>query len=136
MQFNQLFTMTNMPIKRFADQLHRQGRLAEYMQLLVDSFNPATLDSLMCRSLVSVSHDGLLYDCDFNQALAMPLRAPGGSASAGRAVPGGDEGGLGEGGVGEGGVSVWHIESLDELSGWPIATANHCFGCTAGMGSS
>ena len=86
MQFNQLFTMTNMPIKRFADQLHRQGRLAEYMQLLVDSFNPATLDSLMCRSLVSVSHDGLLYDCDFNQALAMPLRAPGGSASAGRAV--------------------------------------------------
>lgn len=60
--------MTNMPIKRFADLLYKQDKLAEYMQLLVDHFNPATLDSLMCKSLVSVAYDGSLYDCDFNQA--------------------------------------------------------------------
>jgi len=112
--FNELFTMTNMPIKRFADQLYKSGKLEEYMQLLVDSFNPGTVDSIMCRSLVSVAHDGSLYDCDFNQALAMPL----GSAahSSGR--------------------SIHHIGSLDELTGSNVHTGNHCFGCTAGMGSS
>ena len=60
--------MTNMPIKRFADLLHKQDKLAEYMKLLVDNFNPSTLDSLMCKSLVSVAYDGSLFDCDFNQA--------------------------------------------------------------------
>ena len=112
--FNELFTMTNMPIKRFADQLHKQGRLAEYMQLLVDSFNPQTVDHVMCRSLVSVAHDGALHDCDFNLALALPLwRGVRGSA-----------------------VSVWDVDSLDELTGEAVRTGNHCFGCTAGMGSS
>jgi radical SAM/Cys-rich protein len=109
--FNELFTMTNMPIKRFADLLHKQGRLHEYMQLLVDSFNAQTLDSIMCRSLVSVSHDGSLYDCDFNQALAMPL--------ATQKRP-----------------SIFDVSSLDELKGARVNTGNHCFGCTAGMGSS
>ena len=73
--FNGLFTITNMPIKRFADQLYKQGKLAEYMQLLVDNFNDDTVPSTMCRSLVSVAHDGSLYDCDFNLALALPLQA-------------------------------------------------------------
>jgi len=103
--------MTNMPIKRFADLLHKQDKLAEYMKLLVDNFNPSTLDSLMCKSLVSVAHDGSLFDCDFNQALAMPL-------------PRADK------------RSVWQLDSLDELTSAPVATSNHCFGCTAGMGSS
>jgi len=110
--FNELFTMTNMPIKRFADLLHKQGKLAEYMQLLVDNFNPRTLDEIMCRSLVSVAHDGAIFDCDFNQALAMPLRRARGAAT------------------------VWSFESLDELRGAEIATGNHCYGCTAGAGSS
>ena len=110
-----------MPIKRFADWLHKQGRLAEYMQLLVDGFNPSTVDELMCRSLLSVGHDGALYDCDFNQALAMPL---GGSAHT--------DGARSEPPVG----SIWQLESLEELTGTPVHTGNHCFGCTAGMGSS
>jgi len=110
-RFNELFTMTNMPIKRFADLLYKQGKLAEYMQLLVDNFNPSTIDSLMCKSLVSVAYDGTLYDCDFNQALAMPLHAPG------RA-------------------SIFELNSLDDLTGERVASGNHCFGCTAGMGSS
>ena len=108
--------MTNMPIKRFADQLYKAGRLQEYMQLLVDSFNPATVPEVMCRSLVSVAHDGSLYDCDFNQALALPLQhAPRRAAD---------------------GATIWDIDSLAELQGGAIHTANHCFGCTAGMGSS
>uniref|UniRef100_A0A7S3AJT8 Radical SAM core domain-containing protein n=1 Tax=Haptolina ericina TaxID=156174 RepID=A0A7S3AJT8_9EUKA len=107
--FDELFTMTNMPIKRFADFLYKQDKLSEYMQLLVDNYNPATLDTLMCKSLVSVSYDGSLYDCDFNQALAMPLSAK---------------------------STVWDLSSLDELTSARIQTGNHCFGCTAGSGSS
>ena len=113
--FNELFTMTNMPIKRFADLLHKQGRLAEYMQLLVDAFNPATVDQVMCRSLVSVAHDGSMYDCDFNQALAMPLQLQAGGARSAQ--------------------TIWDIDSLDALTGAEVNTGNHCFGCTAGMGS-
>ena len=112
--FNELFTMTNMPIKRFADQLYKQGKLAEYMQLLVDNFNDETVPSTMCRSLVSVRWDGVMYDCDFNLALGVPL------------------------GANQPGVmgSIYDISSLDELEGAPVASSNHCFGCTAGMGSS
>ena len=84
------------------------------MQLLVDSFNPGTVDAIMCRDLISVSHDGSLYDCDFNQALAMPL--PGLQPGTGR--------------------SIHDVESLEELTGAAVQTGNHCFGCTAGMGSS
>jgi len=113
--FNQLFTITNMPIKRFAEQLTREGKLEEYMTLLVNSFNASTLDQVMCRSVVSLSHDGKLYDCDFNQMLEMPLELP----ERRGALP-----------------TIWDVESLDELEGLPIRTADHCLGCTAGAGSS
>ena len=117
--FNNLFTITNMPIKRFAEQLTREGKLEEYMLTLVNSFNVATLDSIMCRSVVSVSHDGKLYDCDFNQMLDMPLDlAEVGGTHRGR-VP-----------------TLWDIDSLEELEGLRIQTAHHCLGCTAGAGSS
>ena len=99
-----------MPIERFARDLGRQGRLAEYQSLLVNHFNPATVDGLMCRSLVSVGYDGRLYDCDFNQMLALDL--PG----AGR--------------------TVFDVDDLGALDGGGIATGPHCFGCTAGAGSS
>ncbi|MCC7111395.1 MAG: arsenosugar biosynthesis radical SAM protein ArsS, partial [Deltaproteobacteria bacterium] len=109
-EFHELLTITNMPIKRFARALEQAGNLEGYLSLLVNHFNVATVPELMCRSLVSVSFDGQLYDCDFNQALELPL--------------------------GAGRRSVWDIESLAELDGRPVATASHCFGCTAGAGSS
>jgi radical SAM/Cys-rich protein len=108
--FNSLFTITNMPIKRFADQLEREGRSEEYMALLVSHFNPGTVEGLMCRTMLSVSWDGRLYDCDFNQMLEIDL---------GASVP-----------------TVWDLDSLDDLTGAAIATGRHCFGCTAGAGSS
>lgn len=106
--FNDLFTITNMPIKRFADHLYKSGELEKYMQLLVDNFNVATIPETMCRSLVSVSWDGKLYDCDFNMALEIP-------------TPSG---------------SIFEIQSLRELEQAPIGLGNHCFACTAGAGSS
>ena len=109
-EFCRLLTITNMPIARFADWLRRTGQDAAYMSLLVNHFNPATVPGLMCRSLVSVGWDGRLYDCDFNQMLEIPLGA------AAR--------------------TIWDLASLDELTGQPVATASHCFGCTAGSGSS
>ena len=73
MSFNELFTMTNMPIKRFADFLSRRGELADYLDLLVRNFNPETAPALMCRTTLSVNYDGAVYDCDFNQQLDLPL---------------------------------------------------------------
>ncbi len=108
-EFNQLFTITNMPIRRFAEALAREGRTQGYMDLLRGSFNPATVEGLMCRSLVSVSWDGGLYDCDFNQMLEL--------AASGRR-------------------SIWEIGSFDELAARSVRTGAHCFGCTAGAGSS
>jgi radical SAM/Cys-rich protein len=111
-EFHHLFTITNMPIKRFAEQLARWGKHDEYMGLLVNHFNPQTVEGLMCRSLISVGWDGKLYDCDFNQMLEIALsgepRSP----------------------------TIFDLESFDELAGSAIATARHCFGCTAGAGSS
>ena len=72
-EFHRLFTLANMPIKRFADFLDRSGKRADYMKLLVEHFNPATVSGLMCRSLVSVGWDGVLYDCDFNQMLEIGM---------------------------------------------------------------
>jgi radical SAM/Cys-rich protein len=112
--FDRLLTLTNMPIKRFAEALARDGAAAAYQSLLVAHFNPATVDGLMCRTLVSVGWDGRLYDCDFNQMLELPLA---GSA------PGAPR-------------TVWDVERLDAIAGLPVATAGHCFGCTAGAGSS
>ena len=110
--FHRLRTITNMPIQRFADMLRREGQLASYLGLLVNHFNPDTVDGLMCRSLLSIGWDGALYDCDFNQMLALPLAAR-------TPAP-----------------TLWSIASCDEITDLPIATAGHCFGCTAGAGSS
>ena len=111
-EFHRLLTITNMPIKRFAHMLERDGRYAEYMSLLVNHFNPGTVSGLMCRSLVSVGWDGQLYDCDFNQMLELPAGAEGAA------------------------LNIFEIDAIEELAGQPIATAPHCFGCTAGSGSS
>ncbi len=98
-----------MPIKRFARDLRRQGKEQEYQDLLVNHFNPATLPELMCRRMLSVAFDGRLYDCDFNQMLELDL---------------------------PGSPTIHDVEDLSRLAGTPIATAAHCFGCTAGAGSS
>jgi radical SAM/Cys-rich protein len=109
-EFHRLLALANMPIARFARELERSGRAAEYMSLLISHFNAQTAERVMCRSLVSVDHAGQLYDCDFNQALGIP--------------------------AGAGPKTVWDVKSLGELVDTPIATASHCFGCTAGAGSS
>lgn len=111
-EFDRLFTITNMPIKRFARQLRGWGKEAEYMSLLVNHFNPTAVEGLMCRSMVSAGYEGTLYDCDFNQMLEMPLMLD--------SRP----------------LSIRDVNDLGDLAGTPISTAAHCFGCTAGAGSS
>ena len=109
-EFNRLLAITNMPIRRFARTLEREGAADAYIALLIAHFNPETVSELMCRSLVSVGYDGRLHDCDFNQMLDLPL---GGKA-----------------------CTIWEVSDLASLEGNPIETASHCFGCTAGAGSS
>jgi radical SAM/Cys-rich protein len=112
--FNHLYTITNMPIGRFARQLKRSGEAGPYRRLLARSFNPATLESLMCLHQVSVAWDGFVYDCDFNQMLGLRL----GKKSA---------------------VKVGKLPASEisrRLVGCPIRTGFHCYGCTAGSGSS
>jgi radical SAM/Cys-rich protein len=106
--FDHLYTITNMPIARFARWLQQAGIHDDYMARLEAAFNPATLPGLMCRSLVSVSWQGRLYDCDFNQMLELDMVAP----------------------------ATIHAFDLDALSDRPVAVGDHCFGCTAGAGSS
>jgi radical SAM/Cys-rich protein len=113
-RFSRLLTIANMPINRFAHQLQQWGRFEEYMGLLVNHFNPATVAGLMCRTIVSVGYDGVLYDCDFNQMLEIPLGA------SGPARP----------------LVISDLTDVAVLAGAPIATRAHCFGCTAGAGSS
>jgi radical SAM/Cys-rich protein len=108
--FNNLLTITNMPIKRFAHELIRDGEYESYMSLLVNNFNPATIPDLMCRHLISVAHDGTIYDCDFNQALEI---VPPGSTR-----------------------TIFDVDDLSVFTNDPISTADHCFGCTSGAGSS
>jgi radical SAM/Cys-rich protein len=108
--FTRLFTITNMPIKRFLEQLVRNGHLDEYMDRLVAAYNPAAAAGIMCRSLVSVGHDGTIHDCDFNQMLDLPVNPP-----ASRSV---------------------FDEDIPSLATRSIAFGPHCFGCTAGAGSS
>lgn len=108
-EFNQLLTITNMPITRFERLLQSQNKLETYMQLLVNNFNPNIATNVMCTELISISWDGNIYDCDFNQILEMPI--------AGKTT------------------SIWDINSIKELSS-DIYFANHCYGCTAGEGSS
>lgn len=106
--FDTLFTMTNMPIKRFADFLHRRNELRSYLDLLVRNFNADTTASLMCLDTVSVGWDGKVYDCDFNQQLGRDIQQ----------------------------LTVGDLSDLTELGQYEIRHDNHCFGCTAGMGSS
>jgi len=116
-EFNSLFCIANMAIARFASYLKRNGQLEEYQQLLRESFNPGTVDSLMCRNTINVSWLGEVFDCDFNQMMKLPLNAD---------VAGGDKSDP---------LMVWDIDP-DTFSEVPILTGNHCFGCTAGSGSS
>lgn len=110
LKFNELFTITNMPINRFLSDLQKQGKHQEYMELLASNFNRDAAQKVMCKSLVSISWNGWIYDCDFNQMLEIPINNKK--------------------------TSLWDINSFDELSQNPIAMANHCYGCTAGAGSS
>ena len=109
-EFNHLYTLTNLPINRFAHTLERTGQYDKYLQLLEDNFNAATVPELMCRHLLSVDWLGQVYDCDFNQMLDLPLPD--------RALR-----------------YLWDIDPAS-LAKQPIATGAHCFGCTAGAGSS
>lgn len=108
--FNSLFTITNMPIKRFLHLLQREGNYDGYMHMLLDAFNPQAALGVMCRNLLSVDWRGYLYDCDFNQALEL--------SQGGRRR------------------SIWDLASLSDVEGDPILFADHCYGCTAGAGSS
>jgi len=110
--FNRLLVLANMPIQRFGSTLVSKGQFAGYMQLLKDAFQSQNLDTVMCRSLLSVDWQGYLYDCDFNQMLDLPL------ALGDRPRP--------------------HLRDLraDALCGNPIVVCDHCYGCTAGQGSS
>jgi len=107
--FNKLFTITNMPIKRFGSWLISKGKFDDYMTLLKDSYRPENLDGVMCRNLVSVDYQGYVFDCDFNQMLGVPM-----------------------------GGRRRHLRDLldTKLEGAAIAVAEHCYGCTAGQGSS
>jgi radical SAM/Cys-rich protein len=109
-EFNNLYTITNMPISRYLDFLMRSGNLESYMEKLVNAFNPATVNGLMCRTILSVGWDGRLYDCDFNQMLDL--------------------------GLGPRSPQTIFEASLDKLVNRVIQIGQHCFGCTAGLGSS
>ena len=110
--FNNLYTLTNMPIQRFGSTLISKGEFAGYMQLLRDNFSQQTLDNVMCRSLISIDWLGYVYDCDFNQMLDLP-------------APLSDK-------------TKTHINDLlgQDISGKAIVVKDHCYGCTAGQGSS
>lgn len=110
-QFNNLFTITNMPIKRFGSTLLSKGLFAEYMQLLKDSYQPGNLHGVMCKSLLSVDWQGFVYDCDFNQMLGIESGFQKGKA---------------------------HLRDLLDYNfeNQEITVMDHCYGCTAGQGSS
>lgn len=110
--FSQLYALANMPIQRFGSMLISKGQFADYMRLLKDHFSAGNLDAVMCKTLISVDWQGYLYDCDFNQMLHLPLRMKN------NARP--------------------HLRDLlgHEVEGQPITVADHCYGCTAGQGSS
>lgn len=111
-EFNHLFTITNLPIGRFYSDLKKQGKADAYDALLSKNFNAATVPQLMCVNTLNISWDGWVYDCDFNQMLELPMSANGRP------------------------LHVSDLLTLDRTEGLAIATGNHCFGCTAGAGSS
>ncbi|GAV20319.1 molybdenum cofactor biosynthesis protein A [Mariprofundus micogutta] len=110
--FNQLFTITNMPIQRFGSTLISRGEFASYMQLLKEAYSEDNLPGVMCRSLISVDWKGFVYDCDFNQMLDLPMLENSGQRM--------------------------HLSGLmqQNITGRPIVVMDHCYGCTAGQGSS
>jgi len=110
--FNALYTITNMPIKRFGSTLLSKGTFEEYMLLLKSAYQPTNLSTVMCRSMVSVDWQGYFYDCDFNQMLNLPIK--------------------------DTSNQKLHLDSIgnDTLNELPIYIADHCYGCTAGQGSS
>jgi radical SAM/Cys-rich protein len=109
--FNKLYTITNLPVARFASYLKNNNLLGDYMALLNDAFNPATVEGLMCRNTINVSWQGEVFDCDFNQMLKMQWRDNGD------------------------GVHLWDVDPR-QVENREILTGDHCFGCTAGAGSS
>mmetsp|Transcript_14118 Transcript_14118/g.28534 ORF Transcript_14118/g.28534 Transcript_14118/m.28534 type:complete len:116 (-) Transcript_14118:156-503(-) len=115
-----------MPIKRFADFLHRRGELQEYMELLVRNFNPGTVHGVMCNNTINVGWDGKVFDCDFNQQLGL---------GAGTYIPEDTKGGL-YAKDGSKGLTIFDIEKASDILQTEIVVDSHCFGCTAGMGSS
>lgn len=121
--FNQLFTITNMPIQRFGAQLMAKGKYNEYMTLLKDNFSQANLDGLMCRSTLSVDWQGYLYDCDFNQMLEMPMSIPVGKSASDLIASESSR------------VHLSDVIKAD-FQGLDISIGEHCYGCTAGQGSS
>ncbi len=108
--FNHLLTITNMPIGRFGQSLESRGEMEAYMNELAGAFNPDTLKNLMCRHQISIDYDGRIYDCDFNIALNIPVKS-------------------------DDTPDINHID-LAQLNARSVAVGNHCFGCTAGAGSS
>ena len=110
-EFNDLYTITNMPISRYLEWLEQSGQLEAYMARLVQAFNPAAVDGLMCRYTLSVGWDGRLFDCDFNQMLDLPVE-PGASQT------------------------IFDLTDTARLDQRAIVTGPHCYGCTAGAGSS
>lgn len=111
--FNKLYTITNLPIARFASYLRNNNLLADYMALLNDAFNPATVDGLMCRNTINVSWQGEVFDCDFNQMLKLGWSRNGGSDA----------------------LHLWEVDP-EMVEHREVLTGDHCFGCTAGAGSS
>jgi radical SAM/Cys-rich protein len=110
--FNNLFTIINAPIGRFRQYLEANGRLNQYLKMLAENFNIKAAENIMCRNLISVDYRGMLYNCDFNQALGLPI-------------------------INATGNTVY-IEQLDDIlaEGIEIVTGEHCYCCTAGAGSS
>ena len=116
--FNQLLTITNMPISRFGSMLLSKGLYEEYIQLLKDNFSQRNLDAVMCKTLLSIDWQGYVYDCDFNQMLELPLQYRTDTIASDR--------------------TRTHLKDLigTDLQGEPIIIGEHCYGCTAGQGSS
>jgi radical SAM/Cys-rich protein len=110
--FNHLFCLSNMPITRYATHLKLRGEYERYVELLETNFNAATLGQVMCRNLISVGWDGMIYDCDFNQMLDLPMTDDDGKA-----------------------LNILSL-SIDQVLNRSIRVGNHCYGCTAGAGSS
>ncbi len=110
--FNHLFTITNAPIGRFREHLEAEGHYADYLRLLAGRFNPEAAGNIMCRTLISVDWQGKIYNCDFNQALKMPITADDGTE-----------------------ITIAELDD-ENMNGKKILLAQHCYCCTAGEGSS